>query len=133
MRVRTSIIMGVMIAFIISGSAAYAGGSFLMDDIKPVFAQSPDIQEYLFSTLELEKSGQANRIGNNVNPRLGGMRLGPYCIYAKPKGTAGKNTMEVCINTEYHFSDKTGRSCTLEQAHSVTESFVSVEIRPIKE
>ncbi len=133
MRVRTFIIMGVMIAFIISGSAAYAGGSFLLDDIKPLIAQSPDIHKYLFATLELEKSGQANRIGNNVNPRLGGTRLGPYCIYAKPKGTIGKNTMEVCINTEYHFRDKTGRPCTLERAFSVTESFVSIEIKPIKE
>jgi len=133
MRVRTFIILGGIIAFIISGSAAYAGGSFLIDDIKPVIAQSPDIEKYLFTTLELTKSGQANRIGNNINPRLGGTRLGPYCVYAKPKGAKGKNTLEVCINTEYHFMDKTGRSCTIEQAYSVTESFVSVEIKPIKE
>lgn len=125
--------MGVMIAFIFPATAANAGGSFLLDDIKPVIEQSPDIEKYLFATLELTKSGQANRIGNNVNPRLGGTRLGPYCIYAKPRGAAGKNTLEVCINTEYHFRDKTGRPCTLEQAFSVTESFVSIEIKPIKE
>jgi hypothetical protein len=125
--------MGVIIAFIFSAAVANAGGSFLLDDIKPLIAQSPEMQKYIFATLELTKSGQANRIGNNVNPRLGGTRLGPYCIYAKPRGSKGKNTMEVCINTEYHFKDKKSRPCTLEQAYSVTESFVSIEIKPIKE
>jgi hypothetical protein len=133
MRLWACIILTVIIAFIIPGSVANAGGSFQIDDIKPVIAQSPDIEKYLFTTLELAKSGDANRIGGNINPRLGGSRLGPYCIYAKPKGAKGKNTLEVCINTEYHFRDKTGRPCTLEQAYSVTESFVSIEIKPIKE
>jgi hypothetical protein len=133
MRVMTSIITGVIIAFIFPAAVANADGSFLLDDIKPVIQQSPDVEKYLFATLDLEKSGQANRIGNNINPRLGGTRLGPYCIYAKPKGDAGKNTLEVCINTQYHFKDKTGRPCRLEQAYSVTESFVSIEIKPIKE
>jgi hypothetical protein len=114
-------------------SLANAGGSFIIDDIKPILAQSPEVQKYLFATLELTKSGNANRIGNNVNPRLGGTRLGPYCIYARVKGAMGKNTLEVCINTAYHFLDKAGKPCELEQAYSVEEEFVSAEIRPAKE
>jgi hypothetical protein len=118
---------------LIVSSISYAGGSFLIEDIKPILVQSPEIQKYLFDTLELERSGDANRIGNNVNPRLGGTRLGPYCINAKPKGAKGKNTFNVCINTEYQFRNHAGNPCELSEAYSVNEKFISVEIKPIKE
>ena len=36
------------------------------------------------------------------------------CIYAKLKGARGKNTLDVCINTEYQFRDKAGKPCELE-------------------
>jgi hypothetical protein len=123
----------ILTFLIIPVSLSYAGGTFLIEDIKPILSQSPEIQKYLFATLEIAKSGDANRIGNNVNPRLGGVRLGPYCIYAKPKRAMGKNNLEICINTAYHFSDKAGKPCELEQAYSVKEEFVSAEIRPAKE
>jgi hypothetical protein len=116
--------------FILCSSTVNAGGSFLMEDIRPILDQSPVVRNFLISTLDFEKSGDANRIGNNVNPRLGGTRLGPYCVPAKPKGKTGRNTMIVCIITEYIFRDKAGKICKLEQAYSVNEKFISLDIKP---
>jgi len=132
-KVSFSAVLFIVAAALLFPSASYSGGSFILDDIKPILNQAPVIQEYLFTSFELEKSGDANRIGNNVNPRLGGTRLGPYCVNAKPKGAKGKNTFKVCINTEYQFRDQAGKPCKLEQAYSVKEKFSSVEIKPIKE
>jgi hypothetical protein len=112
---------------------AKAGGSFLVEDIKPVLAQVPEIEKYIFSTLELGKSGDASMIGSTINPRLGGTRLGPYCINAKPKGATGGYVFTLCINTEYDFRDKKGKSCGIEKAYSVKETFLSMEIKPLKE
>jgi hypothetical protein len=128
-----SAILIFIVAVLFFSSASYSGGSFILDDIKPILNQAPVIQKYLFTNFELEKIGDANRIGNNVNPRLGGTRLGPYCVNAKPKGAKGKNTFKLCINTEYQFRDQAGKPCKLEQAYSVKEKFGSVEIKPIKE
>jgi hypothetical protein len=132
-KVSFSAVLFIIAAALFFSSASYSGGSFILDDIKPILNQAPVIQKYLFTSFELEKSGDANRIGNNVNPRLGGTRLGPYCVNAKPKGSKGKNTFKVCINTEYQFKDQAGKPCKLEQAYSVKEKFSSVEIKPIKE
>ncbi len=129
----SSAVLIIVAAGVLFSPASYAGGSFILDDIKPVLGQAPVVEKYLFTGLELEKSGDANRIGSNVNPRLGGTRLGPYCVNAKPKGARGKNTFRVCINTEYQFTDRAGKPCKLEQAYSVKEKFSSVEIKPIKE
>lgn len=114
-------------------SASWAGGSFVIEDMIPVLDQTPDIKAYILGTLDLDKSGYANRIGNSVNPRLGGKRLGPYCINAKPKGAKGNFTLKLCINTAYDFRDEKGRPCELGQAYSVTERFVSAEISPSAE
>jgi hypothetical protein len=132
-RICSSAVLIFVAAGVFFSSASYAGGSFILDDIKPVLDQAPAIEKYLLTGLELEKSGDANRIGNNVNPRLGGTRLGPYCVNAKSKGAKGKDTFIVCINTEYQFRDHAGKPCKIEQAYSVKEKFSSVEIKPIKE
>jgi len=113
-------------------SNLFAGGSFILDDIKPLLDQAPQVKAYLFSTLDFDACGSADRIGNNVNPRLGGARVGPYCINARPKGSKSGNIFEICINTDIDFRDKKGKSCELDKAYSFKEKFLSVEIKPLK-
>jgi hypothetical protein len=110
---------------------SYAAGSFLVDvELKPILDQAPAVRSFLLDALEIQSSGWANRIGNNVNPRLGGTRVGPYCLRAKPRSAPGPYTLEVCVNTEILFFDANGRPTTIEAASRLEEKFLSVEIKP---
>ena len=111
--------------------SANAGGSFDVGiEFEPIRKQIPELWQALSSSLEMQQSGWANRIGVNVNPTLGGTRLGPYCLLGKPKGSAGPYTLQVCFNTEYLWLDARGNKSTLAEASRVEEKFVSVEITP---
>lgn len=114
--------------------SAKADGSFQVDvEFEPIRKQIPALWRALADSLELQRSGWANRIGNGVNPRLGGTRLGPYCVLGRPKGTAGPYSLKVCFNTEYLWFDAAGKKSTLEEATRVEERFVSVDIEPWRE
>lgn len=121
----------VLAVFLSISTPSVAGGSFDVNiELKPITNQIPELWQYLTSTLELQQSGWASRIGNEVNPRLGGTRIGPYCLLAKPKTANGPYTMEVCFNTEQLWLDSQGKNCALDRASRVEERFVSVEIKP---
>ncbi|WP_163839528.1 hypothetical protein [Pseudoxanthomonas sacheonensis] len=120
--------------FLVVSTPAAAGGSFDAHlELKPITNQIPELWQVLTGSLELQQSGWASRIGNEVNPQLGGTRVGPYCLLAKPKSASGPYTLEVCINTEQIWLDSHGKKSTLGQASRVEERFVSVEIKPWRE
>lgn len=111
---------------------AAAAGSFDADvELMPIRRQVPDLWSALGQSFDLAKSGWANRIGTPVNADLGGRRIGPYCLGAKPKGAPGPNTWEVCFKTEAKYSDARGLPALLENAKTVEETFASVEIKPM--
>ncbi|MBK8325289.1 MAG: hypothetical protein IPL06_22155 [Betaproteobacteria bacterium] len=111
---------------------AAAAGSFDADvELMPIRRQVPDLWAALGQSFDLAKSGWANRIGTPVNAELGGRRIGPYCLAAKPKGAPGPNSWEICFNTEAKYSDARGLPALLENAKSVEETFASVEIKPM--
>ena len=66
--------------------ASFAGGTFPFSQLKPILEQKPMLASHLFSTLDFAEWGMASRVGSIVNEKLGGARLGPYRIRAKPKG-----------------------------------------------
>ena len=70
------------------------------------------------------------RIGQNVNPHLGGTRLGPYTVLAKPKGSTGPFVFEVTVTTEAEPLDGAGKPVPLAKARSIKEKFVSVALAP---
>jgi hypothetical protein len=110
---------------------SHGAGSFLVDvELRPILDQVPAVRSFLLDVLEIQPSGWANRIGNNVNPLLGGTRVGPYCLRAKPGMAPGAYTLEVCVNTEVLFFDAEGRRTTIQAASRVEEKFLSVEIKP---
>lgn len=83
--------------------------------------------------LEFDQTGEAVRLGQNVNPRFGGRRIGPYVILAKPKGASGPFTLEVTVETELICRDAAGKPVDVSEAHTIQEKFSSVTVRPYKE
>ncbi len=115
------------------GSAAWAGGSFAWDDLQPILNQQPVLAKWLTSGLEFAETGDAMRIGQNVNPRFGGRRTGPYVILAKPKGAPGPFTLEVTVETELICRNAAGKAVDLSEATDIQEKFASVTVRPYQE
>jgi hypothetical protein len=69
-------------------------GSVLVDvELKPIVDQVPAVRSFVLDALEIQTSGWANGIGNSVSPLLGGTRVGPYCLRAKPRNAPGPYTL----------------------------------------
>lgn len=109
-----------------------AGGSFRLDgELMPILDESPVFKKLVFDTFDLHWTGGASRIGVNVNDRLGGRRIGPYYLNAKPKGQEGDFTLTLIFHTEVVFMDKDGKKTTLRKAYSIDEELHSIEMIPI--
>ena len=115
------------------GSTAFAQGSFSRDDLQPILEQQPAIAAWVANGLDLDETGDAMRIGQNVNPNLGGLRVGPYVILAKPKGAAGPFTLEITVETEMNCLDDAGKTVELEKATTIVETFSALTVRPYTE
>lgn len=108
----------------------FAAGSFSPEeDLAPILEEAPVLREFVEGALELAPGGSASRIGNAVNPRLGGRRVGPYHILARPKGTEGSFTFELIFHTEIVYLDERGEAVGLPEAVAIRERFESLEIR----
>ena len=95
--------------------------------------QEPVLAKWLTDGLEFAETGDAVRIGQNVNPRFGGRRIGPYVILAKPQGASGPFTLEVTVETELICKNKAGKDVDVSEAQTIQEKFFSVTIKPYKE
>ena len=116
------------------GSMAWAGASFSFEeDLLPILNQQPVIAKWLTGGLEFDQTGDAVRIGQNVNPRFGGLRVGPYVILAKPKGAAGSFSLEVTVETELICRDAAGKPVEVSEAQTIQEKFSSVTVKPYQE
>lgn len=130
------IVFGLALALLFSypGSAVRAGGSFSFEqDLLPLLKQQPVMAQWLTSSLDFDETGDAIRIGQNVNPRFGGLRVGPYTILARPKGAAGLFTFEVTVETELICLDKTRKPVDVSEAVTIKEKFASVTVKPYRE
>jgi hypothetical protein len=125
--------LGLAVLVSLPGSAAWAGGSFAFEDLQPILNQQPVLAKWLTSGLEFDQTGDAIRIGQNVNPRFGGRRIGPYVILAKPTGTSGPFTLEVTVETELMCRNAAGKDVDVSEAQTIQEKFSSVTVRPYKE
>ena len=123
--------LAVLLSF--PGSAAWAGGSFAYEDLQPILNQQPVLAQWLTGGLDFDQTGDAVRIGQNVNPRFGGLRVGPYVILARPKGASGPFTLEVTVETELICRNKAGKDVEVSEAQTIQEKFSSVSVRPYQE
>ena len=125
------LVMAVLLSW--PGALAWAGGSFGFEDIQPILQQQPVLAQWLTGGLDFDETGDAVRIGQNVNPRFGGRRVGPYVILAKPKGASGPFTLEVTVETDLICLDKAGKPVDVSKAQTIKEKFSSVTVKPYKE
>jgi hypothetical protein len=132
--VRKGIVLLGMAALVsLPGTSARAGGSFAFEDLQPILRQQPVLAKWLTGGLEFAETGDALRIGQKVNPRFGGRRIGPYVILAKPRGASGPFTLEVTMETELICRNAAGKAVDVSQAQVIQEKFSSVTIRPYQE
>jgi hypothetical protein len=111
-------------------ASAYAGGSFdFADQLLPLLEEQPKLKEYLLSTLDIAPQGYACRIGSTVNAHLGGKRIGPYVLKAKPKGVIGDYTLELTFHTEKKYFDANDKVSNLALGVKVLEKLKWVEIK----
>jgi hypothetical protein len=123
-------ILSIACLALLASHTVLAGGTFPLKHLRPILEQEPALSQHLFSTLDFAEWGMSSRVGSTVNERLGGARLGPYRILAKPKGAAGDYIFEVVVYTKKTFLDGSGREVTLADASSIVERFDYLEIRP---
>ena len=127
----------ILLLVFISGafiSPSFAGGSFRLDiELEPILNQQPYIKDFVLGTFDIAESGWASRIGQQVNEKFGGRRVGPYHINAKPKGYQGEYIFELIFHTEKKFLDKKGEPTDLINADIIKERFKSLEIKMIEE
>jgi hypothetical protein len=126
-------LLAAVVFISLPGAMAWAGGSFALEDLRPILNQQPVLAQWLTGSLDFDETGDAVRIGQNVNPRFGGLRIGPYTILARPKGAAGPFTLEVNVDTELICLDKAGKPVEVDQAVTIKEKFASVTVKPYKE
>jgi hypothetical protein len=126
--------LALVVFLSLAGGAAWAGGSFSFEqDLLPILNQQPVIAKWLTGGLDFDETGDAIRIGQNVNPRFGGRRIGPYVILAKPKGATGPFTLEVTVETELICRDAAGKPVDVSKAQTIQEKFSTVAVKPYQE
>lgn len=134
-RMRSRAVRNATVLLLTIGLSApcWGSGSFRPEiELAPILAQVPSVERYLATTLDLAEGGSADRIGTSVNPHLGGTRIGPYVIRAKPKGSAGGYIFELTVRTTVEFLDGAWKTSDLRSAEHVRERFESVELRAVR-
>lgn len=128
-------VMFLLCLMSIAACIAQADGSIeYEDDVDPILKQAPALRKFILNTLCISHSGMAVRIAGEYP--MGGRRIGPYELYAKPKGVVGAYTMKIVINTSQLFFNKAKKSISIndiDQATRMRESLLSVEISMLKE
>jgi hypothetical protein len=122
----------IICIFLVIPFVLNAAGSFrYKEELRPILEQRMDLLWLLEQSFQFEESGSAGRIGQLINSNLGGKRVGPYTILAQSKGMNKIFWYEITIHTEKTYLDSTGSSTNIRQAVEVSESFISVDIKPI--
>lgn len=114
-----------------SVSLADQGGSFFLSDLKEILAQQKALWEQLEGAFDMYSAGDAGRIGWAENHELDGTRIGPYRLYAKPKGRSGPFIYQIEIETTKSFYDKSALPAPLAKAASVKEEITAIKIIPL--
>lgn len=115
-------------AFVCLAFPALAGGSFDLEDIRPLLKGSAE-WEKIEKTFDVEAIGDAVRLGRQFE-NLGGARCGPYQLGASLKGSRSAVTHQITIETNTTFLRK-GKKITenLEKnADDFTEELVSIKV-----
>lgn len=124
----------ILLSMILSTGNALAGGTVEFEEVEKILQQKPDIAKFITSSLEFEGAPLAEvRFGSHYT-HLSGGRMGPYMLWAKPKGKPGNSTLEITICIAPTFLDKKGKKSADEfEAVSVSEQFTGIIIQDANE
>jgi hypothetical protein len=108
-------------------SVAHAGGSISWYEVQVILNQEPQIANIVYSTLDCASQGWTeSRIGGMFP--LGGMRLGPYQVPCRLKGTTTDYNLLLIVNTKYTMYDDAGKEVDVDKGTKVDERFESIQI-----
>ena len=74
----------LFLAIIVLPSFSFAGGSVTWKEVQEVLAKKPKLKKLIEATFEIEKDGDAIRLGRQFE-NLGGLRIAPYRFKATAK------------------------------------------------
>ena len=74
----------LFLAIIVLPSLSFAGGSVTWKEVQEVLAKKPKLKKLIEATFEIEKDGDAIRLGRQFE-NLGGLRIAPYRFKATAK------------------------------------------------
>ena len=84
------------------------GGTVSLAEIDSLLRQKPSLRNFLMSSLDVDDTVMAAlRFGPHT--KLGGARMGPYMIQARPKTPKNASPLEVVLCTDARFFDASGR------------------------
>jgi len=108
-----------------------AGGSISSSDLKSLLSVDDPITVYVRQSLDIAPTGGATRIGQAVNPNLGGQRVGPYTFPARRSGNSGDYNLIVTLKTSVKWLDDSGNVVDVGKATKFTEKLTGVEVAPM--
>ena len=117
----------------------FADGSMSTEEVLAILKKNKVLHEYVTSTLELDSVASGVRLGRHFE-ELGGLRVGPYQLMAKPKG-AEDFTMVLVVECSQEFVDKDGKVFDMDtdfeeatkKAVDVKEEVISVSLTAVEE
>lgn len=102
-------------------------GSLSTEDISPLLKQNAELFDLISSTLDLAPGAAGSRIGQSVNERLGGARVAPYYLLAKPKG-ATDWVFDMRVDADVTYLDANGAVTDLFGAYSYREALIGITL-----
>lgn len=100
----------ILVACVLLPVKSHGGGTVDLADVDPLLRQAPAVRSALVSSLDLANTATAAvRFGPQFT-HLGGARMGPYIIRARPKGSTGGDTLEVVVCTRARLLDASGKA-----------------------
>jgi len=123
-----------VIVLMFVSQAIYADGALTTADLLTNLAKSnPQLVQTLGEVFVLEDDASGVRIGTNINPRLGGTRIGPYKLHGHLKCCSEPKSLIVTLNTDLVFLDAEGhKSSNVATAASVKEEFKDFKVEVAK-
>lgn len=106
--------------------------SGLIEVVREILNDEPEVSRMLFSTFEFEKEGHSPFIWlENVKSPLQGERIGPFSMYAKLKGDDGPTQYKVIIFTNEIYLDGSGKAVDRKNAQKLKRIFQSLSLQKI--
>ena len=101
--------------------------------LRQLSESNPKLERTLRQGFDLDKDALGGSIGTAINPRLGGMRIGPYKLRGRLRGLPGALDLVITLNTEVTFLNAEGQKTTkIADASSVKEAFKSFQVEMLQ-